>query len=377
VRRSSSVLALAGVLFGTLAVTSAQPQAVAADRHQSTSSPIVIGHRGASGYRPEHTLEAYRLAIRTGADYIEPDLVATRDGVLVARHENEISGTTDVAAHPEFAGRRVTKTIDGIAVTGWFTEDFTLAELRTLRAKERLPQVRPQNTTFDGRYAVPTLQEVVDLAQQESRRLGRRIGIYPETKHPTYFQSIGLPLEEPLVRTLRANRLAGAEAAVFIQSFETANLRKLDRMIDVPLVQLLDAAGAPYDLVAKGDKRTYADLATPAGLAGIARYADGIGANKNLIVARDAAGRLLSPGTLIRDAHRARLIVHAWTFRVENQFLPADFRIGSDPNARGDVTAEYEFFFRLGLDGVFTDQPDTAVAARAGSVRVHRTAARF
>ncbi|WP_326551258.1 glycerophosphodiester phosphodiesterase [Micromonospora sp. NBC_01813] len=328
-------------------------------------TPLVIAHRGASGYRPEHTLEAYRLAIRQGADYIEPDLVPTADGVLVARHENEISGATDVAARPEFADRRATKIIDGATATGWFTEDFTLAELRTLRAVERLPQVRPTNTAFDGQFPVPTLQEIIDLARAESQRLGRTIGIYPETKHPSYFQSIGLPLEEPLVATLRDNNLTDRSDAVFIQSFETANLRKLNEMTDVRLVQLLGSIGRPYDFTVAGDPRTYADLATPDGLKWIAGYADAIGPNKDLIVPRDASGALGPPTTLIRDAHRVRLVVHAWTFRAENQFLPVDHRIGTDPTARGDLTAEYELFFGLGLDGLFADHPDTAVAARA------------
>ncbi|NYF55425.1 glycerophosphodiester phosphodiesterase [Micromonospora purpureochromogenes] len=373
-RRTLSALGLAAAL---LAVAVAVPgsasareddadRADQAGRDRASHRPIVIGHRGASGYRPEHTLEAYRLAIRMGADYIEPDLVSTKDGVLVARHENEISGTTDVSTRPEFAGRKATRTIDGVAVTGWFTEDFTLAELKTLRAKERLPQVRVANTAFDGRFEVPTFQEVIDLARTESRQRGRTVGVYPETKHPSYFAAIGLPLEEPLVAVLRRNGLTHRNDPVFVQSFETANLRKLDAMIDVPLVQLLDAAGRPYDFTAAGDARTYADLATPAGLAWIAGYADGVGLNKNLIVPRDATGKLRAPTTVVRDAHRERLAVHAWTFRAENQFLPTDFRIGADPNARGDITAEYELFYGLGLDGVFADQPDTAVAARAG-----------
>ena len=369
-RRTLSALGLAGALLAAAVVVptvaaSADPEP-GAERSRTADRPIVIGHRGASGYRPEHTLEAYRLAIRMGADYIEPDLVSTKDGVLVARHENEISGTTDVANHPEFAARKATKTIDGVPVTGWFTEDFTLAELKTLRAKERLPQVRVANTAFDGRFEVPTFQEVIDLARTEGRSRGRTIGIYPETKHPSYFASIGLPLEEPLVAVLKANKLTHRNDPVFIQSFETANLRKLDGMMDVRLVQLMDASGRPYDFTAAGDPRSYADLAKPAGLAWIAGYADGIGVNKNLIVPRDAAGRLLAPTSVIEDAHREKLIVHAWTFRAENQFLPVDFRIGTDPNARGDITAEYELFLGLGLDGVFADQPDTAVAARAG-----------
>jgi glycerophosphoryl diester phosphodiesterase len=325
--------------------------------------PLVIGHRGASGYRPEHTLASYRLAIEMGADYIEPDLVSTKDHVLVARHENNIADTTDVAAHPEFASRRTTKTIDGNPMTGWFTEDFTLAELRTLRAKERLPDLRPANTAFDGLYQVPTFQEVIDLA----KRAG--VGIYPETKHPTYFDSIGLSLEEPLLATLRANGLTGPRAKVFIQSFETANLRELRARTRLPLVQLIDATGRPYDFVVSGDPRTYADLVTPAGLAEIATYADGIGPNKDLIVPRDSAGNLLEPTSLVRDAHREGLVVHPWTFRRENNFLPLDFRQGNPASpeflrAPGDLPAELRLFFRLGVDGVFSDNADVAVATR-------------
>ncbi|GAB7048782.1 glycerophosphodiester phosphodiesterase [Catenuloplanes indicus JCM 9534] len=353
-------LGLAGI---GLAVAPAAPASAAP---AARTKPLVIAHRGASGYRPEHTLEAYRLAIRMGADFIEPDLVSTRDGVLVARHENEISGTTDVATRAEFASRKTTKTIDGTAVSGWFTEDFTLAELRTLRAEERLPLVRTANTAFDGRFQIPTFQEVVDLAKAESRSRGRTIGVYPETKHPTYFQSIGLPLEEPLVRTLHAAGWRDRRSPVIIQSFETANLRRLRRLTGVRLAQLMDAAGRPYDFVVAGDPRTYADLASSDGLRWVSGYASGVGANKNLIVPRDASGKLLAPTAVVRDAHRLGMVVHAWTFRAENQFLPADFRIGTDPNARGDITAEYELFYSLGVDGVFADHPDTAVAARAG-----------
>ncbi|HEY9862027.1 MAG TPA: glycerophosphodiester phosphodiesterase family protein, partial [Candidatus Obscuribacterales bacterium] len=226
--------------------------------------PIVIGHRGASGLRPEHTLAAYELAIAQGADYIEPDLVATKDGVLVARHENEISGTTDVAERPEFSDRKTTKTIDGVAYTGWFTEDFTLAELKTLRAKERIPGLRPGNTAFNGQFEIPTLQEVIDLAQRKSAELGRTIGIYPETKHPSYFDSIGLSLEEPLVETLNQNGYIGLNAPVFIQSFEVGNLQQLNQLTDVPLVQLFGGAtDQPYDFVLQGDTRTYGDLTQP------------------------------------------------------------------------------------------------------------------
>ncbi|HSK25591.1 MAG TPA: glycerophosphodiester phosphodiesterase [Jiangellales bacterium] len=333
----------------------------------ATIEPLVIGHRGASGYRPEHTLEAYRLAIAMGADYIEPDLVPTKDGVLVARHENEIGGTTDVATRPEFADRRTTKVVDGTSFTGWFTEDFTLAELKTLRAKERIPDIRPQNTAYDGLYEVPTLQEVIDLARAESKRIGRTIGIYPETKHPTYFDSIGLSLEEELVRILTRNGLNRPNAKVFVQSFETTNLRELAGPLKLrtPIVQLIAGSGAPYDLVAAGDPRTYADLITPAGLAEIATYADGIGPDKNRIVPRSSTGALLAPTTLVDDAHAAGLVVHPYTFRSENTFLPLDFRIGSDPTAYGNAQAEYLLFYGLGVDGVFSDNPDAAVAARA------------
>jgi glycerophosphoryl diester phosphodiesterase len=364
VRRPTALLLAAALL----ALALSQVAGARAERGQVAGGdrerlPLVIGHRGASGYRPEHTLASYRLAIDMGADYIEPDLVSTRDHVLVARHENNIAETTDVADHPEFADRETTKTIDGNPVTGWFTEDFTLAELRTLRARERLPMLRPANTAFDGLDQVPTFQEVIDLAKRH------HVGIYPETKHPTYFDSIGLSLEEPLVATLRANGYRGRDAPVFIQSFEVANLRELNRRTRVPLVQLLDATGAPYDFIVAGDPRTYADLATPEGLREIATYADGVGPNKNLIVPRDAAGNLLDPTSFVRDAHRAGLVVHPWTFRKENSFLPVDFQQG-DPaspeflRATGNAPAEFRLFFRLGVDGLFSDHPDTAVASR-------------
>jgi glycerophosphoryl diester phosphodiesterase len=364
VRRPTALL-LAGALLALALsqVAGATAEQGQVDRGDRERLPLVIGHRGASGYRPEHTLASYRLAIDMGADYIEPDLVSTRDHVLVARHENNIAETTDVADHPEFADRETTKTIDGVEMTGWFTEDFTLAELRTLRAKERLPDLRPTNTAFDGLYQVPTLQEVINLAKRH------HVGIYPETKHPTYFDSIGLSLEEPLVATLHANGYRGRNAPVFIQSFEVANLKELNRRTRVPLVQLLDATGAPYDFIVAGDPRTYADLATPEGLREIATYADGVGPNKNLIVPRDAAGNLLDPTSFVRDAHRAGLVVHPWTFRKENNFLPADFRQGNPASpeflrATGNAPAEFRLFFRLGVDGLFSDHPDTAVASR-------------
>ncbi|MFI6098566.1 glycerophosphodiester phosphodiesterase [Lentzea sp. NPDC051213] len=350
----------AAVLVFAGAVVASLPSASAHDE----KGPIVIGHRGSSAYRPEHTLAAYELAARMGADYIEPDLVPTKDGKLVTRHENEIGGTTDVATKLQFADRKKTKTIDGVALTGWFTEDFTLAELKTLRAKERIPEIRPRNTLYDGRFEVPTFQEVIDLSKRLSRELGREIGIYPETKHPTYFQSIDLALEPKLLDALNRNGLNRRSAKVYVQSFEVANLKELNKSLRVPIVQLINASGAPYDFVAGGDKRTYSDMVTPAGLKEIATYADGIGAAKDRIIPRNAAGFLQQPTTLVQDAHKARLIVHSWTFRNENSFLPADFRSSVDPAAYGRAFEEYDRFFKTGIDGVFADNPDTAIEAK-------------
>jgi glycerophosphoryl diester phosphodiesterase len=349
-----SLAGIAATMFG-----SAPGQPVPPDR-----APLVIAHRGASGYRPEHTLEAYALAIQQGADFIEPDLVSSRDGVLVARHENEISSTTDVSAHPEFASRFKTKSIDGHPVKGWFTEDFTLAELKTLRARERLPQLRP--TSFDDRFQIPTFEEVIELvARANGRRSGvKAVGLYPETKHPTYFQSIGLPLEGELVRLLHANGYRDPDAPVFIQSFEVTNLKKLAALTRVRLVQLLDAAGKPYDFVVSADARSYADMTRPAELATIATYARGIGVHKSLVLPVGTANDTPTPTRLVDDAHQAGLIVHAWTFRAENAFLPSAFRIGPDPRGIGDMRAEMRRFAALGTDGYFTDHPDLGVAAR-------------
>ncbi len=278
--------------------------------------PLVIGHRGASGYRPEHTIAAYELAIQMGADYIEPDIVSTKDGILIARHENDISETTDVANRPEFSNRKTTKKIDGKDVTAWFTEDFTLAEIKTLRAKERLPF---RNHSFDGRFEIPTLQEVIDLAKRKSVQTGRTIGIYPETKYPTYFQSINLAVEKPLVTILKANGYTSKNDPVFIQSFEVENLKRLDKMTDLPLIQLLDEANKqPYDFVVKGDSRTYGDLTSPKELAKIAEYADGLGPYKRLIVPAGEDKRLKPTTSLINDAHAVGLRVHTWTFRNED-----------------------------------------------------------
>ncbi|WP_310496729.1 glycerophosphodiester phosphodiesterase [Sandarakinorhabdus sp.] len=320
---------------------------------------IIIAHRGASADRPEHTLAAYRLAIAQGADFIEPDLVSTKDHVLVARHENEISGTTDVADHPEFASRKRTQTIDGEAMTGWFTEDFTLVELRTLRARERLPQLRAANMAFDGEELVPTLDEIIALAKAETRRTGRTIGIYPETKHPSHFRSLGLALEPLLLAALKKAGWTSKSAPVFIQSFEIDNLKALHGQTGVRLIQLIgDGRSA--------DGHDYAALLTPQGLTGVAAYAAGIGPEKSRVIPRDAAGNLLAPTGLVADAHAAGLQVHPWTFRPENYFLPLALRRGADPRARGDAAAEIRLFLEAGIDGVFSDSPAAAVAALGG-----------
>ncbi len=375
-----SLRTLVPILAATVAAGAAAGPVAATPGHGSAhesshakhrqADPLVIGHRGASGYRPEHTLAAYRLAAEQGADFIEPDLVLTKDGVLVARHENEIGGTTDVALRPQFAARRTTKVIDGASLTGWFTEDFTLAELKTLRAKERIPAVRPQNTVFDGQFEVPTFQEVLDLRKQLSRELRRTIGVYPETKHPTYFRAIGLAFDRPLVRTLTVNGLNRKGAPVFVQSFETGNLRDLSKSLRVPLVQLLSGPTA----IIPGDTRTYAELATPAGLKDVAKYADGIGPSKGYIVPRNADGSSAAPTSFVDDAHRAGLLVHPYTFRRENQFLPLELRSSTDPNAVGDLAGEIRQFLHLGVDGVFTDNPDVGFSAVHGAAPLRAAA---
>jgi len=357
-----AVLLIAGALAGpTIAHRDSS-----ANAKPGAHRVLIIGHRGAAGYRPEHTLASYELGARMGADYVEPDLVSTKDHVLVARHEPNITDTTNVADHPEFAGRKTTKTIDGVTQTGWFTDDFTLAELKTLRAKERLPDVRQRNTIYNGRYEVPTFQEVIDLVKRLSQELHRDIGIYPETKHPTYFRSEGLVLEEPLVATLNRNGLNRPNAKVFVQSFEISNLKALNKVLRVPEVQLLDAPNLkPGDVLAAGGTTTYADLATAQGLKDVAKYADGVGPSKDYIIPRDASGHSLAPTSFVANAHAAGLVVHPYTFRNENQFLPAEDRSSADPNAYGNAFAEDQRFFAAGVDGIFTDNADTGVAARA------------
>jgi glycerophosphoryl diester phosphodiesterase len=355
-------------------------------------SPLVIGHRGAAGYLPDHTLEGYELAIKLGADYIEPDLVATKDGHLIARHEPNITTTTDVRSHPEFAGRETTKVVDGVAETGFFASDFTLAEIKTLRAVQPLSE-RPQQ--FNGRFEIPTLTEVIDLAKRWSRKLDRQIGVYPETKHPTYHAGLGLPLEQRLVKVLRREGWNNRRAPVFVQSFEQSNLKLLDRLTDVRLVQLVDANDVapdgtityappfdrPYDWTVSGNpvlqSRTFGFFTTDAGLEEISRYADGIGPWKPYIVSSraialnpdgtvaDANGdglvderdrTLLPPTDLVERAHDHGLLIHTWTFRNEQRRLASDFA--------GNPVNEYLLFYRLGVDGLFSDFPDTAFTSR-------------
>jgi glycerophosphoryl diester phosphodiesterase len=311
--------------------------------------PLVIAHRGAPGYRPEHTLASYRLAIALGADYVEPDLVSTRDGVLVARHENQIATTTDVASHPEFADRMVTKVVDGREQTGWFTEDFTLRELKTLRAVERLPGLRPRNVRYDGRYEVPTFDEVLRLVREESRRLGRPVGVYPETKHPSYFAGLGLALEQPLLDALARHGLDAPGSPVFVQSFEPGNLQWLRERTPLPLVQLVTATGR-------------VDLVTDTGLRRVATYADAIGVAKDLVLPGGTGGPG-GPGDsdgrspLVARAHAAGLLVHVWTLRDEE-----------------DSIERTHAFLDAGVDGMFTDHPDTTLEAcrlQTSGIRSH------
>ena len=315
---------------------------------------IIIAHRGASGERPEHTIASYTLAIEQGADYIEPDLVLTKDGILVARHENEISETTNIAEKREFADRKTSKTIDGENKTGWFTEDFTLDELKTLRAKERLPQLRKDNMAFDRQFEIPTFEEILTLAKAHN------VGVYPETKHPSYFASIGLPHEAPLLALLTRFGHVTKDAPIFIQSFEVENLKALRPKTKLRLIQLMDETGSPAD---RSDM-TYKQMATAEGLKIVATYADGIGPNKAMVIPRTLIGNLGTPTTLVADAHKVGLAVHPWTFRRENYFLPLAQKSGVDPRGIGDVQAEMKAFLATGIDGIFSDNVAEAVAAR-------------
>ena len=352
----------------------------------STEQPLaprvqVIAHRGASALRPEHTLAAYTRAIADGADFIEPDLVMTRDGVLVARHENAIGGTTDVAVHPEFAMRRARKSIDGEVVDDWFVEDFTLAELKTLRARERLPTLR--GTHYDGQFAIPSLAEIVELVAAQAAARGRSIGIIPEIKHGTYFRGIGLPMEDALLDALAAHAYTRT-APVEIQSFETGNLRYLRERLgsahaNVRLLQLLDAAEMqPFDVAATGGARRYADMTTPAGLRDIASYADAIGPGTRAVIPLGPDACLAAPTPLVRDAHAAGLEVHVWTFRPEQQFMARDFWCDDDPATRNEAgsVAEIRAYLDTGIDAFFTDDPALGRAAVDGRGVPHGLAPR-
>ncbi|WP_296599021.1 glycerophosphodiester phosphodiesterase [Phenylobacterium sp.] len=335
----------------TLAATALAAAAAGSAHAQPKGKPLVIAHRGASGERPEHTLMGYTLAIDEGADFIEPDLCATKDGHLVVRHENEIGGTTDVAGRPEFTARKAEKVIDGQKISGWFTEDFTLAELKTLRARERLPQLRPGSAKFDGLNAIPTYQEVVDLAKAESKRVGRTIGTYPEMKHPSYFASIGLPLEGRLAEALKKNGLATKSAPVFVQCFEVEPLKNIGKLVQSRRVMLVSQGPAPVDVTSE------------AGIKAIAAFAEGLGPEWPLVIPT-TGGTLGAPTGLVTWAHAAGMAVHPWTVRAENVFLPKSLQRGEGPAAHGDVGAVFKAIYAAGVDGVFSDFPGLAARAR-------------
>ncbi|MEO0464865.1 MAG: glycerophosphodiester phosphodiesterase [Pseudomonadota bacterium] len=336
--------------------------AVAADgaeghevKAEAAERPLIIAHRGASGERPEHTLAAYELAIDLGADFIEPDLVVTKDLQLVARHENELSGTTDVASREEFEDRRRTKNVEGQQVAGWFSEDFTLAELRTLRARERVPGSRPGSARFNGLYQVPTFGEIVDLVRAKEAETGRTIGLYPELKHPTLMlEQEGIDMVDLLVAQLRKYDLDDADDAVFIQIFEVGPLQRLDKLVDTRLVMLIRSLGGPYD----EPTMRWAEMLTPSGLEEIAAYADGIG---------PWLGHVIAPGTmaqtaLVEDAHKAGLKVHPWTLRKENGFLPTALREAGGDAEEGDYKKLWRAAIESGADGFFTDNVAEFVA---------------
>ncbi|MGK3948486.1 glycerophosphodiester phosphodiesterase family protein [Microbacterium sp. K2] len=320
-------------------------------------SPLVIGHRGAPGYRPEHSRSSYELALAMGVDAVEPDVVATKDGVLIVRHENEISGTTDVAQHPEFADRKTTKRVDGQALTGWFTEDFTWDELATLRSRERLPEVRLSSASFDGSQAILRLTDVLDIVRDGSIEHGREIGVVLEVKHATYFASIGLDLAPLIERDLRAAGWADGELPLIIECFESTILGELKaRGIAASYIYLIEASGRPYDLlVAQGKQAlTYKATVTPQGLDALVGQVDGISVNKRM---------LLTPGnSIVADAHARGLTVFTWTCRPENAFLSAEFRGAGGKSAYGDYEAEWGAIARTGVDGVFVDHPDLGVS---------------
>ncbi|KQU56037.1 glycerophosphodiester phosphodiesterase [Sphingomonas sp. Leaf339] len=348
-----------------MGVAAAVAVAVLTERRVGAAAPtpLVFAHRGASALRPEHTLGAYAKAIADGADFVEPDLVITRDGVLVARHENNIAETTDVAAHPQFAARRRQKTIDGEAQTGWFTEDFTLAELKTLRARERLGAVRPESRSYDGSFQIVSFDEIIDFVAAEAAARGRTVGLVPELKHSTYFAGIGLPVEDRFLAALAAHDYT-RRAPISVQSFETTNLRYLHTKIvksgNISLMQLIGAPEAqPADVAVAGGGLTYRDMTKSQGLRDVAGYADVIGPNTRAIIPLGVDDMLGAPTSLVSDAHAVGLLVRPWTFRPENRFLAANFRNknGSDArNPEGSV-AEMRRYLKTGIDGFFTDDP--------------------
>ncbi|MUL40027.1 glycerophosphodiester phosphodiesterase [Streptomonospora sp. PA3] len=350
------------VLLAGAAPAAAEPEAAGAGHGHGgpqslVETPWVIAHRGASAYRPEHTLQAYRMAIRQRADVIEPDLVPTKDGHLIARHENELSGTTDVADRPEFADRKTTKTIDGNRVTGWFSEDFTLAEIKTLRTKERIPEIRPRNARFDGAFRIPTFEEVLDVFER-GRRRNPDLQLIPELKHGGHFDSIGLDTERLLAEALRERGLDGADAPVIVQSFEPQSAREVDELVDARVVQLISGSRG--------------DLTTPAALDEIAEYADAIGPSLVWVLPIGADGRAGEPTDLVAEAHERGLLVTPYTLRSENAFLPDGYDIGEDPTAYGDYLAYYTAVYRTGVDGVFSDNPDHLYQARERFLRSQR-----
>jgi glycerophosphoryl diester phosphodiesterase len=361
----AAVLGAAGMTAAGTAGTASAAERRGGDRPGGgLPVPTIVAHRGASGYRPEHTFGSYQLALDMGADVIEQDIVPTKDGHLVCRHENDITGTTDVADHPEFAGRKTTKTVDGKKLTGWFTEDFTLAELRTLRAKERLPEVRQHNTVYDGRWEVPLFEDVLKWARREGERRGRPVWLHIETKHPTYFRKLGLELEPRLAKLLRKYGRDRKDSPNFVQSFEPTSIKKLKGLVSCPGVCLLDALDTrPYDFVEAGDPRTVADLVKPEGLAWMAEFADGIGPWTDLVIPAKEDGSLGEPTTLVRDAHAQGLILHPYTMRNENVHLPANFRKGTNDADWGDVFGAFRTYLETGIDGIFTDFPDTGLLA--------------
>jgi glycerophosphoryl diester phosphodiesterase len=328
--------------------------------------PIVIAHRGASGYRPEHTAMAYKLAIAQGADYVEPDLVMTKDGVLVARHENEIGLTTDVSAHPEFANRRVTRTIDGVTFTGWFAEDFTLAELKTLKSRERRPTVRPESAKYDDQEQILTLQEIIDIAKAGGAARGRPVGLYIELKNPDYHASLGLHMEPALVKVLQANGLNTSDAPVFIESFFPSALIALRKTTPVKLMFLVNSEAPPKSILEANHITNWPDVWSPEGLKKIAAFADEIGPETQIIFPRDADGRSKPATSFVADAHALGLGVHVWAVETENADLPLELRRGdpADPAGRGDGEALARALYEQGVDGVFTDNPDIVAKAR-------------